>query len=447
MAIGTLLAKIVLDNPRRIHYGSTEPVTGKIILTYTPSTKTRIESNPELFGPLQLAVNLHGRAKSKVWKRQGNNTHIYRGRAPLFRQSKRLYDDSFRARPNQPNDFPFELYFPEGASDIGGGDWEADGTYRYKPGDPLPPSFNTSYYGFSNRYESFVEYRVGVQVAMPRLQIIIAKPEKYDEALVYYERPMLHAAINETMQPRYGRESVKNEFLLPEADRPTGFRQKAKAAFSSDYYPTYAFDWFVTGPQHLYLGQPLVFEVRIKPREAECTAIVIPDVQLSYFSIEIRAITDVRAEKQIFTSPESHSNEVKATLKGVVDYAGPFSKANDWSKTINTRALSGLCSTFQTYNISQSYRMKIRGAFTLAGKTKEFDIEKAVTIHPPIETANDALWPPSSSAAAGSSSRPFGMGDVEAALPEYDRPPEYDEAVDETPLSAVQSEVGNKKEG
>ena len=442
MAIGTLLAKIVLDNPRKIHYGSTEPVTGKIVLTYTPSTKTRTESNPELFGPLQLSMTFHGRAKSKIWKRQGNNTHIYRGRAPLFRVTKRIYDDSFRARSNQPHGFPFELYFPEGASDVAGGSWEADGGFRYRPGDPLPPSFNNSYYGFSNRYESFVEYRIGVQVAMPRLQIIIAKPEKYDEALVYYEGPRLHAAINETLQPRYGRDSVKNEFLLPEADRPTGFRQKAKAAFSSDYYPTYAFDWFVTGPAHLYLGQPMVFQVRIKPRENECTAIVIPDVQLSHFSVEIRAITDVRAERQIFSTPESHSDEVKATLRGVPDSAGPFSKANDWSKTINTHKLTGLCSTFRTYNISQSYSMKIRGAFTLAGKTKEFDIDKSVTIHPPIETANEG----SSSAAAGSSSQPFGMGDMDAALPQYDRPPEYDDAVDEKSQSEVQSELVDTRE-
>ena len=48
MAIGTLLAKIVLDNPRKVHYGSEDPVTGNIVLSFAPSTKVRTESNPEL---------------------------------------------------------------------------------------------------------------------------------------------------------------------------------------------------------------------------------------------------------------------------------------------------------------------------------------------------------------------------------------------------------------
>ena len=448
MAIGTLVAKIILDEPRKIHYGSTNPVNGKVVLTYAPSSKTREESSPDLFGPLQLAVNLHGRSKTKVYKSNGQTTSIYRGRAPLFSQSKRIYDDSFRARPNEKHEFPFQLSFTESLPTKSVGDWQEDGRFKYEAGTPLPPSFSNSYRGFANRYECFVEYRIGVRVAMPRLQVTIVKPEKYDEPLVLYERPRPHAAINERPLPRKGYESVKNEFLLPEADRPTGFKAKAKAAFSSDYYPTYAFSWTLNAPQHLYLGQPLVFEIFIRPSEKECTAILVPEVHLTFFQVEIRAVTDVRAEKQLWSSPEASSDQEKLRLKGALDDNGPFSKANDWTKVINTRDLRGVCGNFQSPNISLRYRMRVRGTFSFANKQKEFEKDYTVTIHPPLELANASLWEASSSAAAGSSSQPLRMDSLEAALPEYDRPPEYEEAIEEAPRPEVLvSEATGKKEG
>jgi hypothetical protein len=448
MAIGTLLAKIILDEPRKIHYGSSDPVKGKVVLTYTPSTKTREESNPELFGPLQLQVTFHGRSKTKVYKQSGNNRQIFRGRAPLFALSKIIYDDSFRSRPNQSHSFPFQLYFPEGAPKNPVGKWDADGRFKYEAGSPLPPSFNNSYSGFAHRYDCFVEYRVGVNVAMPRLRVIVAKPEKYDEPLIHYERPKPHFTINERPAPRTGFESVKNEFLLPEEDRPTGFKARAKAAFSLDYYPTYAFAWFLNGPQHLYLGQPLVFEMSIRPSEKVCTAVLVPDVHLTSFQVEIRAVVDVRAERQLFSSPESSSDEEKLRLKGVLQDNKPFSKANDWTKAINTRDLRGVCSAFQSPNISLRYRMRVRGTFTFANKHKEFEKDYSVTIHPPIELGNASLWEASSSAAGGSSSQPLGLESLEATLPEYDRPPEYDEAIEEAPRPGVlPSEVTDKKEG
>jgi hypothetical protein len=341
----------------------------------------------------------------------------------------KIFDDSFRTKPNQANPFPFTLRFPECAPKNAVASWDSDGRFSYKEGDALPPSWSHSYHGFANRYEAFVEYRVGVQVAMPQLQIIIAKPEKYDEPLVYYDRAKLPSPLNKKPITSRDVESVKNEFLLPEADRPTGFRAKAKAAFSSDYYPTYAFDWTLTAPQHLYVGQPFALEVAIRPRESN-TAVLVPEVSLSSVYVSIIAIVNARADRQIFTSPEAHSNEEKINIRAVMADTGPFGKGNDWTKTLNTRELRGLCTSFTTPNISVSYRMKIRGIFSFANKTKDFDREFSVTIHPPLERSDGQAS--SSAAAAGSSSQAYGMESLEAALPEYDRPPEYDEAVNES---------------
>ena len=109
MSIGTLQARIVLDEARKIYCGSSEPVTGNVVLTFTPSPKS---NNTELFGPLKINLLFHGRSKSKIWKKNGNSTTIYRGRAPLFQRSETLYSDSFKAQPGESHSFPFEIYFP-----------------------------------------------------------------------------------------------------------------------------------------------------------------------------------------------------------------------------------------------------------------------------------------------------------------------------------------------
>lgn len=133
---------------------------------------------------------------------------------------------------------------------------------------------------------------------MSRLQVDITKPGKYEEPLVRYEPPRKFILASARPYNLSDYVAVKNELLLPEADRPTGFKQKAKAAFSSDYFPTYSFDWTCVAPRDLILGQPAVFEVRIRPREQECTAPLIPDVRLTSFNATIVAHTQVRAEKQ-----------------------------------------------------------------------------------------------------------------------------------------------------
>lgn len=78
MAIGSLRAKVVLDEPQRTYCGHSQPVTGKIVLSFMPNPKAVTDGNSsELFGPMRLAVRFHGRAKSKIWKKQGNTVRFH----------------------------------------------------------------------------------------------------------------------------------------------------------------------------------------------------------------------------------------------------------------------------------------------------------------------------------------------------------------------------------
>ena len=77
--------------------------------------------------------------------------------------------------------FPFDIQFPDTAETPWSG---FDPDDRFGPEEGLPPSFVDHYHGFQNRYEAFVEYRLGVNVQMQGLKINISQPTRYSEPVV-----------------------------------------------------------------------------------------------------------------------------------------------------------------------------------------------------------------------------------------------------------------------
>ncbi len=226
-----------------------------------------------------------------------------------------------------------------------------------------------------------------------------------------------------------GQIRVSNERLLPESDRPSGFKEKTKAFFSSDYFPKYVFDWVCIAPTNVHVGQPACFEVRITPRENECTAVLVPQVRLRYFHIEIIGHTRVRSDKAVFSCLSSEGKYTVCRLTGIIDNHEPFSKANDYSKFIYTEALGGgpmgsFASSFKTYNISHLYTTTIEFIFELAGEYKKVVKEYATIVHPPLLDDSQPQV-----TMAGPSSQASGVQDTEAELPQYEPAPTYEEAI------------------
>lgn len=435
MSAGTITAKVVLDHPNQIHCGIADAVTGNVTLSYRLGIDHTGGGGGELFGPLRIKVKFHGRAKTKIWKSNGQHRSIYRGRAPLFSRTFLIYDAPFKIRPGEIKRFPFTLTFPDGTQgSTYHGDFGTDGRFKDEVKNALPPSFRMEYHGFAHRFDAFTEYRVGATVEVPRIDVKIAGlDEDLSEAYVMYEQPRAaHTPTTRQINTFRQMVTIQNEYLLPEEDRPSGFKQKTKALFKSDYYPVYLFEVHCGVPSHLFLGQSLSFEVGIKPFTERSTAVVTPDVTMSGFVASIQAETLVRAEKQIFSTPESEGNETVWTKGGVADSKGPFSKANDWTKTINTNELSGIPSTFTTYNISRRYSLKITFYITAANKTIEVQRDFPVMIHPPLETARVSSYPQAGPSGADPSAAPLeSLDGLNEALPAYQPPPGYNEpAVD-----------------
>ena len=386
MSLGELKAIISLDDPERVHHGHAEPVKGTVRLTYRPSQKTVAETSTELFGPLHVAITLHGRTKSKIWKRRGEGTTLYRGRFPLFSHSVTIYDEVFKASPGETHLVPFEIAFPPHVQ------WESDHGWKSAsefliphPEMPLPPTMYKPR-GLHSSFAGFVEYRLSCSATMRGIKVDLSVPNKDEAEHIKYEQPQLHSPLSSTPHNLWDTITAQNKQLLPEADRPKGFWENVKAAVKSDFYPRYVFSWHVDGPRGIYHNQPLAFDVRIRICDEQCTAPVIPQIRLGNFTAEIQAVTKVRT-RGAFNSYQSASGNttLERSLVGIQGISEPFGTLNDWAMHIEMPAISPP-TTFRTVNIAVAYRIKLHGTFSCAGTTKNFSESWYIDVHPPIAT-------------------------------------------------------------
>jgi hypothetical protein len=458
MSAGSVLARIVLDNPTGYHCGFSDPVTGHVSLTYRPPISSNSQSSnrpaQELFGPLKIFLIFGGRAKTKIHKSNGNTSSTHRGRAPLFAQHHNIYDGRHTSKAGECVRFPFSLNFPAVTQSLPGlDDFREDARFQEEAGHPLPPTFDASNRGFSKSFKAFVEYRLNAEIRMPGIDIqVLGLNHGDNEGIpILYEQPGLPPSSISNSPSRSFADSIslQNEHLLPSDQRPTGFRQKAKFALSSDKYPTYLFFIRGTIPSSACVGPPLTLELGLHPDQNRCTAPVPPEVTLRWVRAELRQHITVRAEHGFFSSEESSKDSCLPLPCRIVEPQVPFGKANDHTKLVHTSALDA-ASSFSTWNICQRYTLEIKYQIHAAGKEKTMKHTLPIVVHPPVVDGAGAAGyaEASSSSSAAAVGPPSALDslprDLESALPpsapldpatglpEYERPPEYDQVLDMT---------------
>lgn len=454
MSVGVIWGKVLLDNPDKIHCGPNDPVTGNIELIYRPKgaivrSQAGRDQSPDLYGPLKLFLTFYGRAKSKIHKSNGQWSNTYRGRAPLFSQQIKIHDGPWNCKPYECSRFPFSLNFPDGTQPMREhGDFDEDKRFHREAGVSLPPTFSTKFSSFTKTTNAFVEYRVSASINMPGIDVEVHGVEAENRIpAILYDQPRLPMSQASPPKTRRFTESalIQNEHLLPEDERPSGFRQKTKFLFSSEKYPTFLYDLNIVVPKEVYMGQPLVFEISIRPDLDRSTTTIQPELRISWLHAQFTAHTLVRGESHFLATPESDKEDSFPRLMAtVLDKDVPFSKANDFTKVCQTHAgLGNVGTPFTTYNISVAYALKVEFRIAGAGTDVYHERHFPVTVLRTIDDGGqqESVGASSSAAAAvaSSSTSPY-MRELrnpptppkENALPQYDRPPEYDEVLDMT---------------
>ncbi|KAI7079994.1 hypothetical protein KC327_g671 [Hortaea werneckii] len=438
---GALIIWVVLDEPNRIYCGANEPVTGHVTVRYDTSywRKKQKELPADLFGPLKLSIIFHGRAKTKITQSNGNSSSVYRGRAPLFHIVSEIHDGPYRSAPGETHRIPFSVCFPPTVEMSHAGIWKEDSRFDRTFSDDLPPSFTIDHTGFSRKFEAFTEYRMGTAAIMPGLNINVLRLTEREEPEVLYEQPRTRAEdVDPSNRIWRSQFKIQNAELLPENERPSGFKEKFRAMTHSDYFPEYHFEVSCMHPERLYLHECIKFQLRVRPQADLCTAPLWPDLHLKFFVVTLEARTSVRANVQFLREPDAHTEEKVLSFVATEHELppGPFEKANDMTKGIVTGPLSGGPSSFTTFNIARSYQMQIK--FVVAGAGKEFKSERRIPVEvcPPLTVpggdrtgAGAAAMSGGETIAGPSSSRPTAPEGPDG-LPRYEaqvEPPAYGE--------------------
>ncbi|RMZ09077.1 hypothetical protein D0862_03741 [Hortaea werneckii] len=439
--VGALIIRVVLDEPNRIYCGPKEPVTGYVSVYYdtSDSRKKREEVPSDLFGPLKLSINFHGRAKTKITTDNSSSTSVHRGRAPLFEIVSEIHDGPYRSAPGEKHWFPFSVCFPPTVDMSHRRIWKEHPKFDQGFSEEVPPSCKTDHIRFNSKFEAFTEFRVETTAIMPGIDIKIMIINEHEGPLVLYEKPRTRPAdVDAANDVWRSRLKIRNAELLPQNERPSGFRERFKAMTQSDYFPEYYFEALCTHPQRLYLQEPIRFELRIRPQAELSTAPLWPDLHLKTFAVTLYARTLVRANIHIFSEPESVGDEKVLGFVATEQELppGPFEKANDMTKTVVTGPLSGGPSSFTTFNIARSYQMQIK--FVVAGAGKEFKSERCIPVEvcPPLtvpcldRTGTASAATMGDEATAGPSSARRNAPEGSDGLPRYEpqiEPPTYEE--------------------
>ncbi|KAK7743077.1 hypothetical protein SLS62_010709 [Diatrype stigma] len=463
MSNGSLTATIVLDKPDHVHCGSHDPVTGNVCLRYRPPPLASADaaassSSTELFGPLRVTIRLHGRAKTKIKR----DKEYDRGRVPLFSMARLVYDGPLRLAAGAVRLVPFAVRFPDTVAPTAAQVqafprcFDArDARFDTAPDQPLPPAMSTAYHGFTQTFECFVEYRLGAAVAMPGMHVSVHCPRDEDGPLIAYDRALPPPlALTTTafgssggIDPRPhrlgGTIRVQSKHLLPEADRPRGFRAKTKAALNpTAYYPVAVFGWSCAVPTQVCRDENATVPITVRawPRFEESTAAsaaaaagggdakmaAMPEVRLLRCAVRVTAHTRARAEIHFVSCHDAEGHEDVAFWSSRPDPT-PFREADGWTKTLGSVTLGRrVPSSFRTVNIARYYRMHVGLAFALpGGETRDFKDVFSLDVLPPLARAQtEAQAPPLAPAVAED---PMPMYTAALAAEDPISPPAYEE--------------------
>ncbi|KAF2164331.1 hypothetical protein M409DRAFT_25210 [Zasmidium cellare ATCC 36951] len=406
--LGKLSASILIDNPTRPRYGPNDPITGRLILRYNPATAL-FKKDPitaDLFGPLRINVVLVGQIRIKIRRDRDLPTHHG---GTLFAVPFHVYDGPFKGVVNTDYSFPFEARFPA----IGDG------------GGSLPPTFASHFSDYPDVVDVAVLYHMGAKVEMPGIDIKVTVPEGNNAPQVRYDipRPPL-SFITDNTSVFSQRDRVQNEYLLPESLRPSGFKAKAKAVFSSSQFPVFAFEVFCTDQKHIHPGQRLTFNVRIIRNDKASSSTdgdFFPTMTLEGFKADVKSSTVVDASSRIIGSSQCYDSKTVQSLTCQTKFPIEFRK--EWSADITTGPVMNHTTSFEHVKTSRTYKLKVSLSFKIANKSIKVVKECPVVMLPPpldIGVQDLKIEEPPPPIEAGPSGTRDDDEDVDAPPPTYE---------------------------
>lgn len=402
--LGRLTAQVVVDGDFRIHYGPADKVDGKILLSYKPHG-ILLGSNAltaDLFGPLRIHGILRSKVRIKV--RRGDTHRLPTDHSKvLFDYVFEIYVGSLKAQIGDQFSYPFSINFPQDVKDIYAGDGYAEMMSNGQSRHLLPLTCSMHFVDHPDVVDVGVYHQIGVQVSMPGINIRSDVPQGNEQPPIRLELPHPTRELIERGKTMFVQQGgVQNEYLLPEEERPQGFKQKAKAVFTSSHFPAFVMDVQCAYQQYIYPGQQLEFDVVLRRNENKSTSASFPETTLESFHVDLQAYTIVDVSGRLIGSPQCIDRRTVQNLVGRTKLSKQLDKEKDYSVTIITNPVMQNVSSFAHHKLSRQYLLRISMQFRLARESvkvkKECPVillpEPAATTEAQVEAGPSYIRPP-----------------------------------------------------
>lgn len=415
--LGVLTARVAVDRGRQPHYGTDEPITGMLVVSYLPykSIFKKNVTTADYFGPLKLEATLRGKIRVKI-KRSRDTVISSDYGTYLFKRSFDVFDGSFKAEVGKEYEFPFAVHFPAMSGEC-----------------PTPISFRAYFSDYPDRVDAAVVYNLGAKLSTPGIKVETSRADYNPEPEVQLELPrpdkLTLGLPGRTLNQRV---MVQNKHLLPEGERPSGMKQNLKAVFSSNAYPKFVANMTCSSIDRVCPGLRPRFSFAIRTIDSETTALVFPNVILTTFAAVLTAHTQVDTSERILASSSCYDSFTAQKLFIWRDDASlPYSlsKTNDHSIEIELEPFGAHPSSFEHPKISRKYVLEIKSSLKIAGTTVAFLKQFPVEILPPPGRSGPvpADMPQSgpsqmSDTIEAGPSRITSMGGLDQPPPAYDTP-------------------------
>ncbi|KAH7029496.1 uncharacterized protein B0I36DRAFT_411439 [Microdochium trichocladiopsis] len=415
MTRGTLVAKVVLADPKHVHCGPSDPVRGHVLVRYNP-TASHVRDDDELQIPIKVTVTLQGRLKVKLVPRNErwdlDNVRFFRARVPLFSTQH-----------------------------------------------PLPPSMHFIDPVLGVPGEMRVQYEAAARIEVlgdDDMNLVIEDQSEHGGHVlpssefrgtpVLYERPPVAAPVGggggggggggSAMQSAFAWFMFKDK-RLPLLDgthgqlkankkekNRTGLRDRLMT-FSQ---PLYVYDCHVSCPRDVHRFQPLVLQIRIVPSERKSTAGNVTQVRLELTRVTVQVVGYVQGRSQGGTLVRRSLEDEEIVAQETVNFTGegaseattpggmargrdgheerpsssisptslslvsscssgaPMNADNDWTLVVAfASVLHSVTSSFKTVCIRRDYVFRVICKVRVGGKRDEmFERTFKVTVHPPL---------------------------------------------------------------
>lgn len=292
------------------------------------------------------------------------------------------------------------IYFPQFIESSSTSGWSDNARFPAETASSVPPTFSDKPSGIQGRLEALVEYRMRVFVNMPGLKVDTVELRREEHPMILYERP----------RPPQPLDTARHDITF-DGGRDLG----------SGWHSILTCQC----PRNLYCGQQVTFKVRVELRHLDATQPTsrssLPKVYLTAFGVKLRSTTAVRGKRRLLAQPQMSVQNSVATLICAVDSTTPFAESENWTKQVITGKVPSVPSTFNSMNIARLYHIEIQMILECNGKTAQ-PVSKSygIVVHPPPAPRDNETT------VLGMLNRNAGGFDAAQALPEYERPPEYE---------------------